>query len=98
MRTALSIASAAPVERAHDLHERYADAGERRPSLLELPAHCANIGCPNTSHHRGFTLVEAEASQVFNARPLRLWMCAVCASALRGLFADADVTSSSQSA
>lgn len=67
-------------------------------TLLDLPARCANLGCTNESHHRMFTIVEASGGQVFNGKPLRLWMCAVCASALRGLFADARVTSESRSA
>jgi hypothetical protein len=66
--------------------------------LLDLPASCANVGCPNESDHRSFALVEATAGQVFNARPLRLWMCAVCATALRGLFAEAHVESAARSA
>ncbi len=68
------------------------------PTVLDLPSRCANLGCSNESHHRMFTIVEASAGQVFNGKPLRLWMCGVCASALRGLFADAHVDSDSRSA
>ncbi|MGL5824626.1 MAG: hypothetical protein ACRCYU_07295 [Nocardioides sp.] len=73
-------------------------AATQPSGLLDLPARCANVSCPNESDHRSFALVEAAAEQVFNARPLRLWMCAVCATALRGLFAGARVESSARSA
>ncbi|MEI2809991.1 MAG: hypothetical protein V9F00_07270 [Nocardioides sp.] len=67
-------------------------------TVLDLPSRCANLGCSNESHHRMFTIVEAGGGQVSNGKPLRLWMCAVCASALRGLFAEAAVPSESRSA
>lgn len=78
------------------------DEVEEQPAaqltVLDLPARCANLGCTNESHHRMFTIVEASGGQVFNGKPLRLWMCGVCASALRGLFAEAQVPSDSRSA
>jgi hypothetical protein len=53
--------------------------------VVVLPHTCANLACPNEVDQGAFVLVESEGDLVGGKRPLRLWLCFPCGSALHGV-------------
>jgi hypothetical protein len=49
---------------------------------VNLPRHCANLACSNKPDEGRFVLLETEGAVAGGHRPLRLWMCGVCAIVL----------------